>query len=161
MHFHKVFLICNFFPSLRTGVGLSSPFSHQKRGRLTACTSSYYEASSTILRIVAVASWTLPRPKKCPPDTFYPSLRTGVGLSSPFPHQKRGRLTASSFLVREMGLEPTRRNHTHLKRACLPFQHSRKTIVLYAFPGVLSTLIFTFLTAFHKNVNGPLLTNFY
>ena len=29
-------------------------------------------------------------------------------------------------LVREMGLEPTRRNHTHLKRACLPFQHSRK-----------------------------------
>ena len=30
------------------------------------------------------------------------------------------------FLVREMGLEPTRRNHTHLKRACLPFQHSRK-----------------------------------
>ena len=33
---------------------------------------------------------------------------------------------ASSFLVREMGLEPTRRNHTHLKRACLPFQHSRK-----------------------------------
>ena len=29
-------------------------------------------------------------------------------------------------LVREMGLEPTRRNHTHLKRACLPFQHSRR-----------------------------------
>ena len=29
-------------------------------------------------------------------------------------------------MVREMGLEPTRRNHTHLKRACLPFQHSRK-----------------------------------
>ena len=28
-------------------------------------------------------------------------------------------------LVREMGLEPTRHNHTHLKRACLPFQHSR------------------------------------
>ena len=27
--------------------------------------------------------------------------------------------------MREMGLEPTRRNHTHLKRACLPFQHSR------------------------------------
>ena len=31
-------------------------------------------------------------------------------------------------LVREMGLEPTRRNHTHLKRACLPFQHSRKCL---------------------------------
>lgn len=30
-----------------------------------------------------------------------------------------------SFLVRERGLEPPRRNHTHLKRACLPFQHSR------------------------------------
>ena len=24
------------------------------------------------------------------------------------------------FLVREMGLEPIRRGHTHLKRACLP-----------------------------------------
>ena len=31
-------------------------------------------------------------------------------------------------LVREMGLEPTRHNHTHLKRACLPFQHSRKRL---------------------------------
>ena len=33
-------------------------------------------------------------------------------------------------LVREMGLEPTRRNHTHLKRACLPFQHSRKRLCI-------------------------------
>ena len=31
-----------------------------------------------------------------------------------------------SVMVREMGLEPTRHNHTHLKRACLPFQHSRE-----------------------------------
>ena len=44
------------------------------------------------------------------------------------PHipKKRTSFRMSSFLVREMGLEPTRRNHTHLKRACLPFQHSRK-----------------------------------
>ena len=34
------------------------------------------------------------------------------------------------FMVREMGLEPTRRNHTHLKRACLPFQHSRKCLII-------------------------------
>ena len=33
-------------------------------------------------------------------------------------------------LVREMGLEPTRHNHTHLKRACLPFQHSRKRLII-------------------------------
>lgn len=32
----------------------------------------------------------------------------------------------SFLMVRERGLEPPRRNHTHLKRACLPFQHSRK-----------------------------------
>ena len=32
------------------------------------------------------------------------------------------------FLVRERGLEPPRHNHTHLKRACLPFQHSRKCL---------------------------------
>ena len=42
------------------------------------------------------------------------------------------------FLVREMGLEPTRRRHTHLKRACLPFQHSRKchSIICFAAPFV-------------------------
>ena len=44
-------------------------------------------------------------------------------------------------MVREMGLEPTRRNHTHLKRACLPFQHSRKcTHILYDGGSVLSIL---------------------
>ena len=49
------------------------------------------------------------------------------GLSSPILSAKiRMPQRASGFLVREMGLEPTRRNHTHLKRACLPFQHSRK-----------------------------------
>ena len=37
----------------------------------------------------------------------------------------------ADILVREMGLEPTRRNHTHLKRACLPFQHSRKWLEYY------------------------------
>ena len=36
----------------------------------------------------------------------------------------------SALLVREMGLEPTRRNHTHLKRACRPFQHSRKCLYI-------------------------------
>ena len=42
------------------------------------------------------------------------------------------------FMVREMGLEPTRRNHTHLKRACLPFQHSRErlSIITQPFPFV-------------------------
>ena len=50
----------------------------------------------------------------------------GAGLSSPSRIKKEDALWASSFLVREMGLEPTRHNHTHLKRACLPFQHSRK-----------------------------------
>ena len=45
----------------------------------------------------------------------------------PSPRKKMSRpVGAAHFLVREMGLEPTRRNHTHLKRACLPFQHSRK-----------------------------------
>ena len=42
--------------------------------------------------------------------------------------KSRGPFGHLDFLVREMGLEPTRRNHTHLKRACLPFQHSRKCL---------------------------------
>ena len=44
--------------------------------------------------------------------------------------RKRSSSRMTSFLVREMGLEPTRRSHTHLKRACLPFQHSRERLVI-------------------------------
>ena len=40
-----------------------------------------------------------------------------------------------SFLVRERGLEPPRRNHTHLKRACLPFQHSRSCLSIITAGG--------------------------
>ena len=58
--------------------------------------------------------------KTCHRHVFLTAFRV------PSLHQKKRDLTASLFLVREMGLEPTRRNHTHLKRACLPFQHSRK-----------------------------------
>ena len=40
-------------------------------------------------------------------------------------------------MVREMGLEPTRKYHTHLKRACLPFQHSRICFPIIAGTGAL------------------------
>lgn len=64
---------------------------------------------------------TLPRPKNVPPARFF------NGLSSPrLVSKNRLPCWAACFLVRERGLEPPRRNHTHLKRACLPFQHSRK-----------------------------------
>ena len=58
-----------------------------------------------------------------------------VGLSSPISSIKKSRYPDGylDFLVREMGLEPTRHNHTHLKRACLPFQHSRKQLEYYNF----------------------------
>ena len=59
--------------------------------------------------------------------------KQSTGLFSDPPFESRSSIKKSrypdgylDFLVREMGLEPTRRNHTHLKRACLPFQHSRK-----------------------------------
>lgn len=61
---------------------------------------------------------TLPRRENSPPDCF-PAFRV------PSAPKKNTTYWWCSFLVREMGLEPTRRNHTHLKRACLPFQHSR------------------------------------
>ena len=79
---------------------------------------------------------TLPRAKKCPLDTFCTSLTTGAALSSPISRTKNLRYPDGylRFLVREMGLEPTRHNHTHLKRACLPFQHSRKR------PAIVSQL---------------------
>ena len=47
-------------------------------------------------------------------------------------------------LVREMGLEPTRRNHTHLKRACLPFQHSRKCFHIITAETVFVNCFFNF-----------------
>ena len=43
-------------------------------------------------------------------------------------------------MVREMGLEPTRKYHTHLKRACLPFQHSRICSSIIAVPGAVVNL---------------------
>ena len=44
---------------------------------------------STVLRTAAIDRWILPRPKKCPPDTFCTSLRTGAGLSNPIIAEKR------------------------------------------------------------------------
>lgn len=34
------------------------------------------------------------------------------------------------FYLSEMGLEPTRKIHTHLKRTCLPFHHSDVVSIL-------------------------------
>ena len=85
--------------------------------------------------------WTLPRPKNMPPACFYLAV-LGRPFESRPSYQKRGRRLASSFLVREMGLEPTRRNHTHLKRACLPFQHSRKCHdIICAFPAFVKAFL--------------------
>ena len=58
--------------------------------------------------------------------------------------KKRPPKRAASFLVREMGLEPTRHNHTHLKRACLPFQHSRKRLVIITAGGIFVNSYFCF-----------------
>ncbi len=51
--------------------------------------------------------WILPRPKKCPPDTFCTSVRTGAGLSNPFANQKEKDCFRSPFfLVGVSGFEP-------------------------------------------------------
>ena len=54
--------------------------------------------------------------------------RSGWGWKQHFPNIAKAPLTGGLIFGREMGLEPTRHNHTHLKRACLPFQHSRKCL---------------------------------
>ena len=48
--------------------------------------------------------------------------QTLLGFKSHFLQKKKPRQAKAylGFLVREMGLEPIRRGHTHLKRACLP-----------------------------------------
>ena len=60
------------------------------------------------------------------------------------PHQKRRdtRTCVSSFLVRAMGLEPTRPyGHKHLKLACLPIPARSRTryLIIIAKPGSLSS----------------------
>ena len=70
---------------------------------------------------------TLPRAKNSPPDCFLNAL-SSPALSRT--KKEEHPIGCSSFLVRERGLEPPRRNHTHLKRACLPFQHSRKLALI-------------------------------
>ena len=64
--------------------------------------------------------------KTCPRHVFLTAFR----VPPPIPEKTGYPAGIRSFLVREMGLEPTRRNHTHLKRACLPFQHSRKCLFI-------------------------------
>ena len=61
----------------------------------------------------------------------------------------------SFFLVREMGLEPIRRRHTHLKRACLPIpalahitRLFQTACLLYPTPRRMSSTILRILTAF-------------
>ena len=58
-------------------------------------------------------------------------------------------------LVREMGLEPTRRNHTHLKRACLPFQHSRKCHSIICFWANFVKAFLRFCLWFLRQVHLP------
>ncbi len=68
-----------------------------------------------------------------------------AGLSSPLSCIKKLRYPNGylSFLVRERGLEPPRRNHTHLKRACLPFQHSRSCLNIITGQGVFVNPFFS------------------
>ena len=80
--------------------------------------------------------------KNMPPACFLPSLRSGRPFESHLSRKKGA--PKGSFLVREMGLEPTRRNHTHLKRACLPFQHSRKCFHIITAETVFVNCFFNF-----------------
>ena len=55
---------------------------------------------------------------------FVGTIQTKKRLGYPnrfcFVSTKKHRSESERCLVREMGLEPTRQRHTHLKRACLP-----------------------------------------
>ena len=83
--------------------------------------------SSAPLQGASEMERTLPRAKNMPLACFLNALSSpAISLAKKEEHP----IGCSSFLVRERGLEPPRRNHTHLKRACLPFQHSRKRALI-------------------------------
>ena len=52
-------------------------------------TTTHNESLSTVIPTAASDPWTLPRAKKCPPDTFYTSLRTSASHSSPVSLSKK------------------------------------------------------------------------
>ena len=55
---------------------------------------------STPVPDASIRLWLFPRCKKCPPDTFYTSLRTGAALSNPSLRQKSGYpIGVSGFLL--------------------------------------------------------------
>ena len=71
-------------------------------------------------RMRSVYHRTFPRAKKCPPDTFYTSLRTGAALSSPCICQKKPSAFALGFFWqghKDLNPEPT-----VLETAALPIE---------------------------------------
>ena len=119
-----------------------NPYPYKKSGYPTGypagCRSSYGFLPPGVLPAFR-NPWTLPRRENSPPDCFL------IRLSSPICIKKSGYPNGyPDFMVREMGLEPTRRNHTHLKRACLPFQHSRKCHSIICFAKVFVKGFFRF-----------------
>ena len=80
----------------------------------------YNELPSTVVPTAAGNPWTFPRAKKCPPDTFYTSLRTGAALSSPCICQKKPSAFALGFSWqghKDLNPEPT-----VLETAALPIE---------------------------------------
>ncbi len=67
---------------------------------------------------------------------FAPSVRkfaepTEKWLKAYIRTNKKQPLSKVAFHLSEMGLEPTRKIHTHLKRTCLPFHHSDIFVVFF------------------------------
>ena len=91
-------------------------------------------SNSIQIRTGCVLNWKVSPPglKKCPSDTFLPHC-VRAPSSNPIMHQKkRGYLRYPLFFWCERwDSNPHGDHHTHLKRACLPFQHSRKSLRHY------------------------------
>ena len=98
---------------------------------------------STFLRNASEIGGTLPRAKNCSPaPNFCTGVYTGAALSSPIsrelPKNPDTHLGIRIFWCERWDSNPHGGCHTHLKRACLPFQHSRKraSILYRGFPGL-------------------------
>ncbi len=74
--------------------------------------------------------YTKEHPAETPDGNSPPDCCISIFESLSYQKEADTQMGISFFLVRERGLEPPRRNHTHLKRACLPFQHSRKRALI-------------------------------
>ncbi len=110
----------------------------------------------TPLQDAFISPWILPRAKKCPPDTFYTSVRTGAALSNPFSSSANNKTHTERcgfyYWQRMRDSNPRKRSQSPVcYRYTNPLSHER--LLLYARNGKSQDLFSVFAKFSHPFYN--------